>query len=202
MIRKLPTPQPVLVSASETPAIDAAPSEAVRLAPAKVKEAPLLPLSADRYKVQLTASADLRAKLERATELMRHRNPSGDLATIVERALDLLIADLEKEKLGKTSRSQRRLRAALPNRVTRAVRREVFARDGEQCTFRDAEGHRCPARTLLELDHVHPVALGGTSEVANLRVVCRLHNRLYAERAFGREHIERCVRGRRQQVKT
>ena len=59
------------------------------------------PLSEARYKVQLTASAELKAKLERACDLMRHRNPSGDLAVVFDAAMDLLLAKLEKERLGK-----------------------------------------------------------------------------------------------------
>jgi hypothetical protein len=35
---------------------------------------------------------------------MRHRNPSGDLAAVVERALDALLEKLEKERLGRTAR--------------------------------------------------------------------------------------------------
>jgi hypothetical protein len=72
------------------------------------------------------------------------------------------------------------------------VRREVFERDGERCTFVDAAGRRCEARTLLELDHITARALGGTDAADNLRVRCRPHNALAAERDFGREVIERC----------
>jgi hypothetical protein len=40
-------------------------------------------------------------------------------------------------------------------------------------------------------------ARGGTSELGNLRVRCRAHNRLYAEQTFGKEHVERAIRERR-----
>ena len=50
----------------------------------------LEPLSADRYKVQFTADQELKDKLDRARDLLRHANPSGDLGVIVNRALDLL----------------------------------------------------------------------------------------------------------------
>jgi hypothetical protein len=76
-------------------------------------------------------------------------------------------------------------------------RRAVFERDGERCTFIDAEGHRCPATSWLELDHVIPRARRGTSELGNLRVRCRAHNLLHAERTFGQEHVERMIRERR-----
>jgi hypothetical protein len=45
------------------------------------------PLSEARYKVQLTADAALKAKLERACDLMRHRNPGGDLAPVIDAAM-------------------------------------------------------------------------------------------------------------------
>ncbi len=95
------------------------------------------PLSEARYKLQLTIDAALRAKLERATELMSHRNPHADLTVILDRALDVLIARLEKEKLGMTERPQERRRSAKLGYVTRAVRREVIVRDGGQCLMID-----------------------------------------------------------------
>ncbi len=153
------------------------------------------PLSAARYRVELTVSEDVKAKLDRIKDLMRHRNPSGDLEVIMESALELLLAKLEKERLGKTARPRTRkpaeAEAARESRhVPAEVRREVFKRDGEQCTFVAADGQRCTCRTLLELDHVIPHARGGTTEAGNLRVRCRAHNRLHAEQTFGRAHVE------------
>jgi hypothetical protein len=81
--------------------------------------------------------------------------------------------------------------------ISRAVRREVFARDGERCTFADAEGHRCESRTRLEVDHIVPRALGGSDDAPNLRVVCRAHNRLRAEQDFGRDYVQSRIRMRR-----
>jgi len=73
--------------------------------------------------------------------------------------------------------------------VTRAARREVFARDGEQCTYVSADGERCTERGRLELDHVVPKARGGSDEAENLRVRCRAHNQLYAEETFWKGHV-------------
>jgi hypothetical protein len=50
--------------------------------------------------VQFTASEELHAKLERATELASHAVPVGDLAALVERALDALIEREEKRRYG------------------------------------------------------------------------------------------------------
>jgi 5-methylcytosine-specific restriction endonuclease McrA len=246
------------------------------------------PLSATPYRVELTISAEMKAKLDRVRDLMRHRNPTGDLERILGDSLELLLVKLEKERLGKTTRPRKSKTAADPHppprvrtaepasddraktdstttgvpsnlavantaassappattdasdqtarpaavtdvtrmpeapgrsatmnsrtpcapnadavasniatrsenarrHISRETRRAVFARDGVQCTYVDAEGHRCPARGFLELDHVHAKALGGSDAPANLRVRCRVHNHQHAEQTFGREYVE------------
>jgi hypothetical protein len=57
-------------------------------------------LSAERYLVQFTASAELGAKLQRAKELLSHSVPGGDLPLLVERALDALIERELKRRTG------------------------------------------------------------------------------------------------------
>jgi hypothetical protein len=121
------------------------------------------PLSAERYKVQFTASEELRDKLERATLLMSHQNPRADLAVVVERALDLLIANLEKTRLGKAMRPGKS-KPAKAGHVTRAARRAVFARDGERCSFVSETGERCVEQGFLQINHIHARALGGQAE--------------------------------------
>lgn len=183
-IRKLPSTVATGTTAASTPPATALPG------PAAVS-ARIEPLAPARYKVQLTASAELRDKLERAVNLMRHRNPTGDLTVVLEAAIDLLLAKMEKERLGRARRPLRTRRPAKPGHVARAARRAVFERDGEQCSFVDDQDRRCPARAFLEVDHIECRALGGSSEESNLRVLCRAHNRLHAERVFGAPHVER-----------
>lgn len=184
--RESRTDVPPLATVAQPPA----PPAPQRPAPARIE-----PLSEARYKVQLTASAELRSKLERARDLMRHGNPTGDLAVVVERALDALLVNLERDRLGRTSPTAavRKPRPAKPERVTQATRRSVFERDGERCTFVGDGDERCPSRTFLELDHIEPRARGGAGDASNLRVRCRAHNRLHAEDLFGRAQVERAI---------
>jgi 5-methylcytosine-specific restriction endonuclease McrA len=177
--------------------------EDVSEAPNQVPGAPrsrIEPLSEARYKVELTAGAELKAKLERACDLMRHRNLSGDLAVVIDAAMELLLSKLEKERLGKvkTPRAPTPRRAAgdgthRARAIPAGVRRAVFERDGEQCTFIAEAGERCPQRGHLELDHVEARALGGTNAASNLRVRCRPHNRLAAEDVFGKAHVAKRI---------
>ena len=89
----------------------------------------LEPLSAARYRLELTISADVRAKLERAGSLLGHRIPDGRLELVLDRALDALLARLEKERLGTTTRPSRNTRTSKVGRISRSVRREVFSRE-------------------------------------------------------------------------
>jgi 5-methylcytosine-specific restriction endonuclease McrA len=157
------------------------------------------PLSRARYRVEFTASETLRDKLELCRDLMSHANPTRDLAVIVERAVDLLLAELGRKRLGKARRprrtSSRRIATApriTTTRITAATRREVFERDGLRCTYVAEDGRRCEARAFLELDHIDAKGLGGSNQADNLRVRCRAHNQLWAEQTFGRERVEHC----------
>ena len=150
----------------------------------------------DRFLLQLTIAKSTREKLAYAQGLLSHAVPSGDVAQVVDRALDALIAQLEKRKLGAVSRrasgASRSRRSTTGSRYVPApVRRVVWERDQGQCTFIGAKGHRCGARRFLEFDHVHPVARGGPATVEGMRLRCRAHNQHEAERAFGAAFMSR-----------
>ena len=149
------------------------------------------PLSTERYRVQFTASAELREKLELCRDLMSHANPSRDIGVVIERAVEVLLGDIQRKRLARTKRAERpRLSDATKTaRISNATRRRVFERDGLQCTYVSPEGRCCEARAFLELDHAEPRALGGSDDAKNLRVRCRAHNQLWSEQAFGREHV-------------
>jgi hypothetical protein len=75
--------------------------------------------------------------------------------------------------------------------IPREVVRAVFARDVGRCTFVGDNGQRCDARGFLELHH-HEVtyARGGEASVENLRLMCRCHNALLAERDYGARYMK------------
>ncbi len=45
------------------------------------------------------------------------------------------------------------------------------------------------------LDDLDPAARGGTAALERLRLACRQHNLLYAEQAYGREHMRKYRKG-------
>lgn len=70
------------------------------------------------------------------------------------------------------------------------VRRAVWKRDGNRCTF-DEHGRRCTSRERLEFHHRDPFGRGGDHSPENLRLVCRTHNIYYAEQDYGGEVMGR-----------
>ena len=163
-----------------------------------------LALARQRYKVEFTGSQEYVDLLNRAQDLLSHAIPDRSLEEVHLRALRLLVERLEKRKYGaprpKTSAplkgSVSKKHAHVPRRCgTAAVRREVRDRDGNQCTFVDASGRRCPETRRLELHHRLAYGQGGDSVAGNLTMYCAAHNALAAEQDFGRKFIEERRRG-------
>jgi hypothetical protein len=148
------------------------------------------PLAPQRFAVQFTFGQTAHDKLRHAQALLGHALPSGDIAEVLERALDALIVKLEKQKFAATGKPRPQTSGASARRIPAAVKRAVWERDGGRCTFVGEQNRRCESRTLLEYDHVLPVARGGRSEAGNLRLRCRAHNQHEAERAFGIDFME------------
>jgi 5-methylcytosine-specific restriction endonuclease McrA len=155
------------------------------------ERARLTPIAAGRYALQVTIDQETFDALGYAKSLLGHSVPSGDLAQVLGHALKALVTRLEKVRFAKCARSapSRRRGTQNPRHIPAAVRRLVWERDGGRCTFVGENDHSCEARSRLEFDHIVPVARGGQSTPGNLRLRCRAHNQMAAERAFGREFM-------------
>jgi 5-methylcytosine-specific restriction endonuclease McrA len=144
----------------------------------------------------VTLDGAARDDLETLKALLSHKIPDGDLAAVLREAIRCGI-EKHGKRIGATAPTRERKAASSsdPSYIPAAVRRTVWKRDGGRCTYVGPDGHRCESRWQLQSDHVDPVALGGTSRVEDLRLRCRPHNLLEAERVFGREHMEQFRRG-------
>ena len=130
-------------------------------------------------------------KIQRARALLRHKIPSGDVAAIVDEALTVLVAKLERRRCGAAKRPRTDAATASPSRdVPAAVRRAVWQRDESRCTFVDRQGRRCDARDWLEIHHDEPFGRGGETRLENLRLLCRSHNQFQAEIDYGADFMQ------------
>ncbi len=140
---------------------------------------------------------------------------------IIEKALDLALEKkdpkqkLERRKKREAARSKTRLDEAAGAKKREAPRREghqrarcirssvrerLLERADYPCEFRGPSGVRSTARTRLEVDHIEPVGKGGSCDEENLRVLCRGHNLLCAEREFGEKFMRAKIEGQKRRA--
>ena len=168
---------------------------ATHLAPGQVGAAlprvKLAPIAFERFSLQVSIGQGTHDKLRHAQALLSHQVPSGDLAELLDRALDALIGQLEKRKFSAADTPRTKQRPTKSHRhIPAHVQREVWERDQSQCTFVSEAGKRCPSRARLEFDHILEVSRGGGATVDNLRLLCRAHNQHAAELKFGTEFMK------------
>jgi len=159
------------------------------------RRAVVAPLTEETFKFQFTASRACHDKFRQAQDLLRHRIPDGDLATIFEKALDLMIEQVKKERFG-TGRKARPASTegtgeSCSRHIPDAIKREVFERDGGRCTFTDEHGRRCGETSALEFDHRDGFARTRLHRADRIRLLCRAHNQHAAEQMYGRAFMER-----------
>jgi hypothetical protein len=208
----VPTPQSPL---GQTPQADRA-EPAVVPAPRRAQHPPQ-PLSADRYLLKVSVSGQLCDKLRQSQDLLRGQVPDGDVATVLEQALDALIAQQLKKKYAVGAKARRtkpqpqqspsaeasptaspatstRAAASRSRAIPAAIRRAVYQRDGGQCCFVDPKtGQRCQARAHLQFHHDLPFAKGGPHSVDNVFLACAAHNATFARRDYGAAHIQAAI---------
>jgi len=150
------------------------------------------PTAPERYALQVTISGKARASLRRAQELLGFQVRANDVAQVLELALGALVEKLEKKNCARTDRPRRvpPPRSQDPHYIPADVKRAVRERDGDQCTFRNAAGERCPERKALEIHHIVVPEHGGKATLSNLALLCGPHNQLEAERTYGFEFMK------------
>jgi hypothetical protein len=192
-------PPPVAAQACAGPPAAIPPTPAPMLAPPEPRRAVVAPLTEATFKIQFTASLALHDKLREAQALLRHRLPSGDLGAVFESALDALLEKVKKERfaVGCNPRRVPPKDEAEPasRHVPNATKRDVYERDEGRCTFTDDRGRRCSER-CVEFDHMDGFARTGIHHADRMRLLCRAHNQLAAEKLYGRDFMSR-TRGAR-----
>lgn len=194
LIRKLPESKtasaPATASTDETPlALSDLINSATASHSSASRRAVVAPLSEAHYKLQVTISASARERLQQIQGLMRHRIPNGDPAAIVEHALEVLHAELLKQKAAQVAkpRAGKDASEAKGRYIPASVKREVWRRDEGRCAFIASDGRRCGSTDGVEFHHVQPYAVGGDATAKNIEMRCRAHDGFEWERHLDQE---------------
>jgi 5-methylcytosine-specific restriction endonuclease McrA len=156
-----------------------------------------------RVVLHFAVSKEFMANLERFRSLAWHRLPANpSLEQVFGLMMDHALAK-EDPAVRRARREERttskrppteepgrartaRTTASRARYIPARMRDQVFMRDKGRCTFVGPGGRVCGSTRALQVDHVVPVARGGTSTPGNLRLLCAYHNRLEAERIMGK----------------
>lgn len=114
-------------------------------------------------KVESQNEVGLQKKEElQSSSLQRGSTSATEVKTEANR--DFEMAQVHVKTVGKAG-----LRAKREAKVSAASRRVVFQRDQKCCV--------CGSKFQLQVDHIRPRWAGGGNEVANLQILCAVHNR-------------------------
>lgn len=181
--------------AASTPASPTAPPEPGGLADSSTnsqagdKQSPGPVATQPKVYIQFLADQSFMAKYRVAASLL-----SNKLSKLTFEAVFVALIEEFIRRHEPVERHQRRERAAgrrdqaaNRNPIPLRTRDAVFARDRGRCTYVGSDGMRCDATIRLHVDHIKPVARGGSNDISNLRLLCARHNQLQAERILGRD---------------
>jgi len=203
--------QSVVAEYRRAPEIKNKRQESVKVRHVKQSEAPLLSLeskSAEQppsksYSVTLELSEEEMALVQEAQAILSTRKVKETLLKSAKRIIQQhknLQVKRERRVVNKkiVKESMPLVEVEQDNKPSRYipadVRHAVTKRDNGRCSYVAPDGTRCCETNNLEFDHRVPFALGGQSTVENLRLVCRGHNRMYADNVFGREWVEQVIK--------
>ena len=161
--------------------------------PARVE---VRPLDAERSRIHLTVDRGFHARLEEARDALSHAHPNASDGEILDLALEALLERAAKRK-GLGTRRPKTPRPAKREHVPAHVLAAALERAGHCCEWRLASGGSCGSRRRLQADHIQPLALGGTSDLANIRIACAFHNLLAAREVFGDAWMDQFARNPR-----
>lgn len=125
-------------------------------------------------------------------ELVKAQSMSGskDLASAIKKVVKVYL-----EKKTKKPRPLKRAPAAKkPAKRSRYIPAATkYEHIKRQCCFVSPDGVRCTETRFLEYDHIQPYAAGGSHDPRNVRVLCRAHNRYFANKFFGKDFMDKKI---------
>ncbi len=131
----------------------------------------------DKREVKVTVRRELDEKLNQLKSRYSHKNQNPTMAELLE-----LMADEILQKSKQHDAKPAPAKSGNPRYISKANRIFTKTRDNGKCVYKDPDsGKICGSQHLLEIDHIIAVALKGTNDISNLRLVCRSHNQMFAK---------------------
>ncbi|WP_373999199.1 HNH endonuclease [Bdellovibrio bacteriovorus] len=162
----------------------------------------LKPQADDSVRMEITLTKEQFQELEQAKSLLSHICPDGSWSEIIS----ILAKKFNTKKLAGRNTLTKENKPTVLKIPTQSVnatavlqslsrtsssrkyisvhtKRRLLQKSGGCCEFiNPITKQKCGSKFQLQLDHIQPLALGGSNEINNLRILCRTHNIQAAER--------------------
>lgn len=190
--------------------------------PIKLKPDSIRAVTPEHVEIKFIANDELIFKLEKLRGLLGHKLPYASMGDLIRLTVDIAIEQLKPRKpireFGSkpnpevqetdTSETSADPEDALwaPNRqcgktpgkksapkrhsIPASTKRQVWQRANHQC-------ENCASVHALEIDHIVPLAEGGTDQLSNLRLLCRSCNQRAAIEKLGMEYMRPFLESRK-----
>lgn len=148
------------------------------MAPEALPAERVRPVSPTHTEIRIVVSQDLKEKIDELLALHSHSNPEMSIGKLFE----FLVNKEVQRNTATAPEPQPTVIKQIPQarRVPARLRQAVWQRDDGRCTI-------CGSRYKVQIDHIIPWALGGTTSLENLRLLCQAHN-LHEARRLGLSH--------------
>jgi 5-methylcytosine-specific restriction endonuclease McrA len=148
--------------------------------------------------ITLSLNKEQNEKLQKVLAKKSHAIPDGDINILFEKLLDKELKGYNVQTESASSdttvtnaiSTDAKIKNQGPNKSSKSrkyisikVKRRVLAKAKHRCQYvSPITGERCPETKYLTLDHITPLALGGTDEEQNIQCLCFCHNLSEAKR--------------------
>ena len=154
------------------------------------------PQKDESVRLEVTFTKEQFEELKQAKSFLSHVVHNGSWAEVIS----ALASKLNQSKIGKPNKSPIPVKSELgsatelknsnlqgPAARKRAplslhLKRQLFAKAQGRCQYTIPDGLSCGSRFQVQIDHVTPVNWGGSNSMDNLRLLCRTHNLLMAQK--------------------
>ncbi len=162
-------------------------AQAFDLPIAKVEK--IKPQQDDSIRMEITLTAEQFALLKQAQSLLSHTFPGGSIAEVVATLAQNFVDKKMKAPKAEPNVVAKELTQAATATATHEnkkpyrqyisvhTKRSLLQKANYCCEYVDHKTQqRCNSKYQLEIDHIQPLSLGGSDEMKNLRILCRVHN--------------------------
>ena len=150
-------------------------------------------------RVSFTVDREYEELLKKVKSALAHKMPGAPLLDLIKESFREVVKQ-DKKRKGIVDKP-RATKVARNGKISQSVKRLVETRDQGRCQWRSEDAGICGSPHRVQFHHIQDRGKGGEGTPENVIQLCRKHNLLAAEIAWGEEYIDRFRKRPREQAR-